>query len=142
MASSTKANRPLSVTFLAIGVFIFGVVQLWQAGAICAQMDVLGTLPTIFSPYWRLIAALFWASLAGVLGVLIWRGWSHVRLLVPLCGGAFLFYHLTLIFGSSYMMAQRGWTGNLLLGTFLWLVATWILNRAPARPFFANQPGK
>ncbi len=138
MSPSTKATRPLSVTFLAVGVFIFGAVQLWQAGAIYNQMVVLASLPTLFPPSWRIVAALLWAVMAFVLATAVWRGWSPARWLIPLAGSVFLIYHLTLIATSVSIMAQRGWTGNLLLGSGLLLLISFILHRPTARPFFAN----
>lgn len=142
MSPSNKVNRPLTVTFLAVGVFIFGAGQLWQAWAIYAQMALLLSLPTTFSPYARLAAALFWTVVALGLSLAVWRGWPRARLLVPVAGGVFLIYHLTLIVSSVSAMAERGWPGNLLLGIVLLCLVTWVLNRPAARPFFAHQRGQ
>lgn len=138
MMVSMKSKRPLSVTFLAVGVFIFGLGQLWQAGAIYGHTAVLTTLPNTLNPHLRLIAALLWALLAFTLSLTLWRGWAPTRWLIPLAGSAFLLYHLSLITISTSIMAQRGWTGNLLLGSSLLLLTSFILHRPAARPFFAN----
>jgi hypothetical protein len=130
-------KRPRSVTFLAVGVFIFGLAQWWQAWQVYVGLPLVVDLPTAVSPVFRLNMALFWGMVGMVGATAVWRGWFPTPWLLPLTATLFLLYHLTLLYQATSLMAQRGWSGNLLLGISLILALTLILNRPPARHFFS-----
>jgi hypothetical protein len=131
--------RPLSVTIIAIGVFLFGVVNAWRAFALFSQADLLLALDVAVDPRLRALVAAFWAlSFWGCL-VALWRRVPAGRVAVPLLLAGYALYQIgLLLFAVESPVARQGWLADALFYTVLIFLAAWILNRPAVRSYFAQ----
>jgi hypothetical protein len=130
--------RPLSVTIIAIGVFLFGVVNAWRAFALFGQADLLLELGVAIDPRLRAIVAAFWSLLFWGAAVALWRRFSAGRVAVPLLLGGYALYQLgLLLFAVESPVARQGWLADALVYAVIISLAAGLLNRRAVRSYFA-----
>ena len=136
-AQGRRRDRPRSVTLIAWGVFLLGLVNGWRALGFLRQRNVLEELGIVPDPLIAILIALLWAAVFMILAVFVWQGRSITRLLAPVVLFLYALYQLLLValFAQSGQ-SQIGLTGNVGLYTVTLLFTIWALNRQSARAYF------
>ena len=138
-AQDRRRDRPRSVTLIAWGVFLLGLVNGWRALGLFRQRRLLQELDVVPDPLITLLIALLWAAVFVILALFVWQGRPITRLLAPLALFFYAFYQLLLV----SVFARSDQSSNGLIGTIgLYLVAVlftiWALNRRSARGYFED----
>lgn len=134
-------KRPWRVTFLALGVLTLGLLNLWRAVGLAGQVELLTSLGVQLDPRLRLLMALMWALLFGVLAVALWRGWVRGPAALPWALILYALYRLLLL--AFYIVspaAQARWPGVLLAHAAGLALALWATHSAPGRVYFGLPP--
>ena len=142
-ARGRRRDRPRSVTLIAWGVFLLGLVNGWRALGLLRQRSLLEELGIVPDPVIALLIALFWAAVFVILAVIVWQGRSVTRLLAPVILLLYALYQLLLIvlFAQSGQ-SQSGLISNAGIYAVALLITTWALNRRSARAYFQDGRSK
>jgi hypothetical protein len=131
--------RPLSVTIIVIGVFLFGIVNAWRAYGLFSQTDLLLTLGVAVDPRLRAAVAVVWALLFFGAVVALWRRHPVSRATIPLLLAVYAVYEIgLLLFLVQSPVARRGWPADTLFYAALIFLAAWLLNRRAVRSYFGE----
>jgi hypothetical protein len=129
--------RPFSVTMIAVGVFLIGLVNAWRAVALFGQADLLLALQVSADPRLRAAAAVVWALLFFGAMIALWRRHDVSRLAIPLLLAVYAVYELgLLLFLVQSPVARRGWPADALLYALFIVLTTWFLNRPTVRSYY------
>jgi hypothetical protein len=142
-ARGRHQDRPRSVTVVAWGVFLLGLINGWRALGLLRQRSLLEELGVVPDPGIALLIALFWAAVFVILAIIVWQGRSVSQLLAPVILLIYVLYQLLLV----ALYAQSSQSGSGLITTAgLYAVALlftiWALNRRSARAYFQNGRSK
>lgn len=130
-------TRPLSVTIIAIGVFLFGLVNGWRAFGLFDQTDLLLASGVSIDPRLRAVVAIVWALLFIGAVLALWRRHPLSRVAVPLLVAAYALYEVgLLLFLVQSPVARRGWPTDTLFYATLVFLSAWLLNRRAVRAYF------
>ena len=138
--SNNPGERPRSVTLVAWGVFLLGIINGWRAVTIFRQRRLLLDLDVTLDPAVVAVAAAVWSLLFVAAAVIIYRRHPASRWLTPLLLAAYALFGfaLTAIWGEA---PESG--GGLRLTTFFSIViiifVIWVLNRKAAREYFVTE---
>lgn len=135
----TKSNSRI-VTFIAVGVLIFGLVQLGQAAAISVRSNIAadyGANSTQITA--RIILALGWAC------VFVWQAFQLYRYrqsslnLIPLGSilVGFLLYQLVFALLSTSPIDQQRWVLSMIVVICI-IVLGWVFQRRYGRSTLTN----
>jgi hypothetical protein len=139
-ARGRRRDRPRSVTLIAWGVLLLGLLNGWRALGLLRQRSLLEELGVIPNPVVASLIALLWAALFVVLAVVVWQGRPVTRLLVPVILLIYALYQLLLIALFAQSGRSRGdLLGNAGIYAVVLLITTWALNRRSARVFFLGE---
>jgi hypothetical protein len=129
--------RPLSVTIVAIGVFLFGIINAWRAYGLASQADLLLTLGVAVDPRLRAAVAVVWALLFLGAVVALWRRQPFSRGAIPLLLAVYAVYQIgLLLFLVQSPVARRGWPADTFFYAVLIILTAWLLNRRAIRSYF------
>ena len=138
--SNNPGERPRSVTLVAWGVFLLGIINGWRAVTIFRQRRLLLDLDVTLDPAVVAVAAAVWSLLFIAAAVIIYRRHPASRWLTPLLLAAYALFGfaLTAIWGEA---PESG--GGLRLTTFfsiaIIIFVIWVLNRKAAREYFVTK---
>lgn len=143
--SSRPGERPKSVTIIAWGVIILGLVNSWRALTLFQQRQLLLNLDAVLDPAVVAVATAIWSTIFIVIATAIFRRKPSIRWLTPIM----LFIYALYILLRDWTLAEltnHGNTGfasfSLLIIVFLGLSGistSFILNRKVARDYFAPE---
>ena len=138
-----RRDRPRSVTLIAWGVFLLGLVNGWRALGLWRQRSLLEELGVVPEPGIALLVAWLWAAAFVILAVFLWQGRPVSRLLGPALLLVYALYQLLLValFAQSGQ-SRSGLPGSAGLYAVALLVMIWALNRRGARAYFQDGRSK
>jgi hypothetical protein len=123
-----------------IGVFLFGVANLWRAVSLMGQSSLLLAWGVAFDPRARAVVALAWALLFVAATVVLWQRRPFSRTAIPVLLLVYILYRSALfIFFVESTVARRGWPAYLVFYAAVILLSTWLLNRPAVRTYFTEQ---
>ncbi len=135
--SANPGERPRSVTLVAWGVFLLGMINGWRAVSIYRQRRLLLDLDVTLDPAVIAIGAVVWSVLFMAAAVIIYRRHPSARWLTPvlLFTNTLFGFALTAIWGeapkSSGMLRPTTFLSMAVL-----ILVIWALNRRAARDYF------
>lgn len=134
-----RRDRPRSVTLIAWGVFLLGLVNGWRALGLWRQRSLLEELGVVPEPGMVLLLAWLWAAVFAILAVFVWQGRPVSRFLAPALLLTYALYQLLLVvlFAQSDE-SQSGLLGSAGLYAVAFVVMSWALNRRGARAYFQD----
>ena len=139
MSQNKAPKRAPDVTILLVGVFLFGVANLWLLRGLQQQADLLVERGATINPVVQSGWAGFWGWLFLTGAWLLWRRRPLVRWLIPGAIITYAIYHLVVLFRLMQSpLTRAGWPLDLLLFTGAALLAAWALNRPGNRAYFAR----
>jgi len=143
--TSRSVERPRSVTLVAWGVFLLGMVNGWRAIAIFKQRQLLLQWNASIDPAYAAIASVISFLLFIVATILIFRRWPACRWAIPVLlllytAAGFL---LSGLIQGGFDKMNSGVFASLPVASFALLILTffagWILNRKAAREYFKTR---
>ena len=132
-----KPPRPRSVTLIAAGVLLLGLVNIYRAAVLYQQIGLQLDLGVSVDPRVRFGLALIWSVVFVVLGCLLWWRRSWTRILVPTLLLLYAIYRLALVAlfaGSEY--ARDSQLATIIFYGITIAFTAWALNRSSARAYF------
>ena len=142
-ARGRRRDRPRSVTLIAWGVFLLGLVNGWRALGFLRQRTLLEELGVVPDPGIALLIALFWTAVFVILAVIIWQGRSVSRWLGPALLLIYALNQLLLVaFFAQSGQSRSALAGNAGLYAIALFIMTWALNRRSARVYFQEGGSK
>ena len=132
-------NRPRSVTIVAAGVLLLGLVNIYRAAILYRQIDLQLEFGVTLDPRIRMIAAAFWAIVFLVMAALIWSRQPTTKILVPVLLLIYAIYRLGLvaIFAQSTYIRNIQVIYAVLYGIAI-SISIWALNRPKGKSYFAQ----
>lgn len=134
-----SSSRPRSVTLVAVGVLLLGLVNIFRAVGLYRQSDLQLELGVTLDPRLRMILAVFWAIVLISLAVALWLRKPVTRILIPVLLTIYAVYRLSLVgifAGSEYARSSQ------ILTAFLYgvaiLISIWALNRKAKKEYFTD----
>ena len=138
--SSQPGERPWSVTLVAWGVFLLGMINGWRAVTIFRQRRLLLELGVTLDPAVTAAAAAVWSLLFVAAAVTIYRRQPASRWLTPVLLAANALFGIAL---TSIWRATPDSSGGLTLTTLfsiaIFIFVIWVLNRRAARDYFVSE---
>lgn len=143
--SILPGERPKSVTLVAWGVFLLGMVNGWRAIVLFRQRGLLYDLGVTLDPAYIAAAALVWAVLFVAVAIAIARHRPSGRWLTPAILALYTLYGVVLstigderatletLLSSKYQLLI------LLLSIVIIVFVIWALNRKLARDYFVSE---
>jgi hypothetical protein len=130
--------RPLSVTFLALGVLTIAGLNLIRFYQSIQLWGFLSEFPTV-SPLYIAASGLVWGVAGLALAWGLWRGYAPARRLTLIFVAAYTLYYWIdrLWVGKPGLSANLAFSAGLNL--VLILLTVWILTRPRARTFFRSE---
>lgn len=133
------SNRPLSVTWLVVGVLIFTSRVLTRLGETITLWPYLQTLPLSTPPVYFLLSSVVWSGLGIALAWGLWRGLSWApraaRWGVPLY---ILVHQLDQLFLASDPLTNINRPFEIGASIFILILPYWILSRQEVRGYFGE----
>ena len=135
--NTNPGERPWSVTLVAWGVFLLGMINGWRAITICRQRRLLLDLDVTLDPAVVVIGAAVWSVLFIAAAVMIYRRHPAARWLTPviLVTNALFGFALTAIWGEA-PESSGGLSPTTFLSMAVLILVIWALNRQAARDYF------
>jgi len=138
--SSNPGERPRSVTLVAWGVFLLGMINGWRSVTIFRQRWLLLDLGVTLDPAVLAIAAAVWGLLFVAAAAIIYRHHPASRWLTPVL----LFTNTLFGIALTTIWAEAPESGGgLRLTTFfsmaILIFVIWVLNRKAARDYFITE---
>ena len=138
--SSQPGERPWSVTLVAWGVFLLGMINGWRAVTIFRQRKLLLDLGVTLDPAVTAAVAVVWSLLFVAAAVAIYRRHPASRWLTPLLLVAYALIGIAL---TGIWRATPDTSGGLTLTTLfsipIFIFFVWALNRKAARDYFVTE---
>jgi len=140
--NSRPGERPLSVTLVALGVFLLGIVNGWRAIVIFRQRGLLLDLGATLDPALIAAAAVVWSLLLIGAAMTIYRRWPASRWITPILlalyilYGRFLAAFKSVSFINEVSNSSVGLIGTTLFSLTIFIFVVWVLNRKAARDYF------
>ena len=142
--NSRPGERPLSVTLVALGVFLLGIVNGWRAIVIFRQRGLLLDLGATLDPALIAAAAVVWSLLLIGAAMTIYRRWPASRWITPILlalyilYGRFLAAFKSVSFINEVSNSSVGLIGTTLFSLTIFIFVVWVLNRKAARDYFVT----
>lgn len=136
---SPMLSRPRSVTLVAIGVLLLGLVNIIRAVSLYRLTDLQLELGVNLDPRLRMILSIIWAVVLVVLALFLWLRKPLTRIVVPLMLAIYAVYRLAIIgifAQSEYARSNQLVTVILYCGVILFTI--WALNRRASRSYFTT----
>lgn len=134
-----RRDRPRSVTLIAWGVFLLGLVNGWRALGLWRQQSLLEELDVVPEPGIALLVAWLWTAAFAILAVFVWQGRLLSRFLAPVLLLVYALYQLLLVALFAQTGESRsGLPRDAVLYALALVVMTWALNRRGARAYFQD----
>ncbi len=136
---SPSPSRPRSVTLVAVGVLLVGLVNVLRVIALSRQSDLQLELGVTLDPRLRLILAILWAIVLISMAIVLWLRKPVTRVAIPVLLTLYAAYRLAIvgIFAESEYARGSQITTAILYGGAI-LITIWALNRKTARKYFAD----
>ena len=138
-ADIPNPSRPRSVTLIAVGVLLLGLVNIYRALILYQQTDFQLGLGVSLDPRVRMVIAVVWSIVLIALAANLWMRKPLTRLLVPLLLLVYAIYRLALvgIFAKSAYVRESQIATVVLYGVAI-AFTSWTLNRKAVRGYFVN----
>jgi hypothetical protein len=138
--SSHPGERPWSVTLVAWGVSLLGIINGWRAVTIFRQRWLLLDLGVTLDPAVTAAAAAVWSLLFVAAAVAIYRRYPVSRWLTPVLLAAHTLIGIALTgIWRATPDASGGLTLTLLFSTAVFVFVIWARNRKAARDYFVTE---
>jgi hypothetical protein len=138
-----RRDRPRSVTLIAWGVFLLGLVNGWRALGLWRQRSLLEELDVVPEPGIALLVAWLWAAAFVTLAVFVWQGRPLSRFLAPALVLVYALYQSLLVaLFAQTDQSRSGLPRDAVLFAMALIVVTWALNRRVARAYFQDGRSK
>lgn len=136
-ADIPNPSRPRSVTLIAVGVLLLGLVNIYRALILYQQTDLQLGLGVSLDPRVRMVIAVIWSIVLIALAAALWIRKPLTRLLVPLLLLVYAIYRLALIgiFAKSVYVRESQIVTVVLYGLAI-AFTSWALNRKAVRGYF------
>jgi hypothetical protein len=96
-ADIPNSSRPRSVTLIAVGVLLLGLVNIYRALILFQQIDLQLDLGVNLDPRVRMVFAVIWSIVLIALAAALWLRKSLTRVLVPALFLVYAIYRLALV---------------------------------------------
>jgi hypothetical protein len=138
--TSPSISRPRSVTIVAVGVFLLGLVNIYRAIILFQHSGLQLDLGVRLDPRARMILAAIWSIVLIVMAIILWLRIPGARVGVPLLLLLYAINRLALvgIFAESTYVRGSQILSIILYGISI-AFASWALNRKGSRAYFAKE---
>jgi len=138
-ADIPSSSRPRSVTMIAVGVLLLGLVNIYRALILFQQTDLQLGLGVSLDPRVRMVIAVIWSIVLIALAAALWIRKPLTRVLVPVLLLVYAIYRLALvgIFAQS-AYARESQVPTIVLYGIAIAITGWALNRRAVRRYFEN----
>jgi hypothetical protein len=136
---NSKNRRPLSVTFLALGVLSFAIIHLGRFALALAEWSFLASLPLTVSPIYLAATGLIWGIAGLVLYPGLWFGkrWAKksVFFAVLVYG---LYYWLEQLVIMDSPLRKVNWPFQITATVLILTYTNLVMRRPAARTYFGE----
>jgi len=136
---SPSSSRPKSVTIVAAGVFLLGLVNIYRAIILYQHIDLQLDLGVSLDPRVRMILAVIWSVVLISMAIILWSRKPAAKALVPLLLLVYAIYRLALVrtFAESSYARDSQIASAILYGIAI-AFTLWALNRKASGAYFAK----
>ena len=136
-ADIPNSSRPRSVTLIAVGVLLLGLVNIYRALILFQQIDLQLDLGVNLDPRVRIVFAVVWSIVLIALAAALWLRKPLTRVLVPALLLVYAIYRLALvaIFAKSAYVRESQIATVVIYGVAI-AFTSWALNRKAVRGYF------